>query len=232
MQPLKRAAFTLEILSSWAILTLLISAVLLKITHQIDIPTFPMLADDITKITDIEVLQKLCVLLIDETAKRKDQTWLLVAWGFSMVAFWSSIFALAAIYLARLLRDSKRNAAEQHAVGVVEQAITGELPLWKAFWLLYMALPFLLALTTRGIVWCLKHYHVIETGLLADLLIVPLTQAAILTIWLWGATVTWRCATNTRRPVWKYTARTVVIIQTVLPLIVSVGMLSHVLWLR
>jgi hypothetical protein len=81
-------------------------------------------------------------------------------------------------------------------------------------------------------VWCLKHYHVIETGLLADLLIVPLTQAAILTIWLWGATVTWRCATNTRRPVWKYTARTVVIIQTVLPLIVSVGMLSHFLWLR
>ena len=179
MQPIKRAAFTLEILSSWAILTLLISAVIIRIIYKIDIPMFPTLADDITNMTDVTSLQKLCMLILDATEKGKDQAWLLATWGGSLVALWSGIFGIAAIYLARLLRRSEQGTTRQERPGMLEQAIAGELPSWKAFWLLYIGLPYVLALLTQGLLWGLKQYHVIEKALLADLLLSPLTQAAI-----------------------------------------------------
>nr|WP_320048931.1 hypothetical protein [uncultured Desulfuromonas sp.] len=232
MQPIKRAAFTLEILSLWAILTLLISAVIIRVVYKLDISIFPTLVDDITNITDAESLQKLCVMMREATTRDKDLGWLLATWGISLVALWSGIFGIAAIYLARLLRHAEQNPAQQESQGMLEQAINKELPLWMAFWILYIAVPYILTLLTQGLIWGLKHYHIIETAQLADLMITPLTQGAILTLWLWAAMVTWNCASNTGHTVWKYSARAIVIFHTVLPTIISVGVLSYILWIR
>ncbi|WP_321530331.1 hypothetical protein [uncultured Desulfuromonas sp.] len=227
MQPIKRAAFTLEILSSWAVLTLLISALFIHIIYKIDIPMFPTLADDITKMTDVTSLQKLCMLILDATKSKRDLAWRLVSWGFSLAALWSAIFGLASVYLSRLLRDSDKSSDQHKQPGTLELAIAGELPLWKAFWLLYIALPYALGIGTQGITWGLKHYHIIETAHLADLLLTPLTLAAIQTAWLWAAMVTWRCASNTNHRAWGYLAQAFVLIQTVLPMIISMAFFGH-----
>lgn len=86
-------------------------------------------------------------------------------------------------------------------VGFARSAIRGQLPLWKAFWLLFVPTPFILYLLYLGL-----------------LLLTPLASGrnpfvyalvfSNLAFGLMGviAVIVWRCSRNSTRVLWRYAA--------------------------
>ena len=230
MKSSKRASQILVALSAWALMSVLMSMVIIKIIVLVGGPSLHSnLTSDIQNIQDLATLKKICVLLVDGAAAQKQAGWLLVSWGLWFVATWAAIFGMASVYLYRQLNSSKEAETYPPTETMLDLAIDGKLALWKAFWGLYIVLPYVAALVIYGLVALLKHFHVIEPAKVADLIVTPLAYSAIFVIWLGAAVVAWRCSGNTSRAVWRYLARTTIVLLTGVPIVKAVVLLSYYL---
>lgn len=223
----KRISQILFALSAWFFVSALVSLVVVRIVSLTALPSLPGLSDDIGKLQDMNTLKEVCVLLVDGAASQKEASSLFAVWGLGFVATWSAMFGIASAFMYRQLRAAETHVRPNPAnTTFLDSALGGTLELWKAFWGLYIVLPYVAALAIGGPVMLLKHFQVIEPAKAVDLIVTPLAFSAVAVIYFGSAVVAWRCSRNSSRRIWHYLTRLVIVLYTVVPLIKGITMLS------
>ncbi len=223
----RRLSQLLVALSVWALASALLSLVFAKVAYFAALPSsLPNLSSDLNRLQDLAALKKICVLLVDSAAAQKEAGWLLVSWGLWFIAAWSFVVGCTAVTLSTHPCNSLRCAPKG---SIVDQALEGKLELWKAFWGFYVVLPHLAALAILGPLLLLNHLGVVEQTTVVELVIVPPAISAVLVIFWASAVVAWRCSSNASRAVWRYLARTAIVLYTGVPLAKAAFSLSYVL---
>ena len=226
----RRLSQLLVALSVWALASALLSLVFAKVAYFAALPSsLPNLSSDLNRLQDLAALKKICVLLVDSAAAQKEAGWLLVSWGLWFIAAWSFVVGCTAVTLYRLLPNAIPPDGANPNGSIVDQALEGKLELWKAFWGFYVVLPYLAALAILGPLLLLNHLGVVEQTTVVELVIVPLAISAVLVIFWASAVVAWRCSSNASRAVWRYLARTAIVLYTGVPLAKAAFSLSYVL---
>lgn len=86
---------------------------------------------------------------------------------------------------------------------ILARAFNGQLPLWRAFWLMFVPAPVVLYAIDIGVLWACA---MLASKL--DLKIVALSFSTLTFMVMAGAgTIVWRCSVNTARSLWTYLAR-------------------------
>jgi hypothetical protein len=99
-----------------------------------------------------------------------------------------------------------------NSTGFIARGFNGELPLWKAFWLLFVPMPFVLYLAYAGTLWAWVWLN--PWG---DILFIVLPFSVISFLLMAAAVfVVWRCSVNVTSRTWRYLALTVVAIYLLL----------------
>jgi hypothetical protein len=228
MSNLKRTNQLLILLSAWFFVAAIVSLIIIRILYLSGLPaSFNHLSTDIKNIQDLATLKNACVIALDYAFSQKDFNWLLINWALSFVAIWTVIFGTALVYFQKQL--SHFNAVE-YALPIestLELAITGKLPLCKAFWGVFIGFSYGLSFTIYILLFSLKHLHFIEPAKVSDLIITPLAYSLILVVYLFTADIAWRCSRNSKNNIWHYLARAAILVLIVVPLIKTMLMLNH-----
>lgn len=83
------------------------------------------------------------------------------------------------------------------------RATTGQLPLWKAFWLVFIPVPIILYGIYFAALWA---WAILSPMTPLQNVVGPFSLFALLLMAAVGVAV-WRCSTNSERRVWRYLAR-------------------------
>lgn len=119
---------------------------------------------------------------------------------------------------------------------IIQRQWKGEEPLWKAFWVYGMMVgTFLDTILLLGMGSTLEEEFTNEEDfelifLAVDFYAVSLSFVFFLTYAVWNFVSVWRCARNTEKPVWRWSARGFYIFCLLYPVIggiwVAIGSLS------
>ncbi len=226
----RRLSQLLIALSVWALVSALLSLLIAKVVYFAAPPSLlPNLSSDLNSLQDLAALKKICVLLVEGAAAQREAGWLLVSWGLWFIASWSVIIGLTAIVLHRRLANSAATESSPANESIVDLALSGKLELWKAFWGIYIVLPYVAAIVILGPLALLKYLNVLGRTTAVELVVVPVATSAVLLIFYGSAVVAWRCSANTSRSVWRYLARIAIVLYSGIPLAKAAFSLSY-LW--
>jgi hypothetical protein len=89
------------------------------------------------------------------------------------------------------------------SISLFTRAITGQLPLWKAFWLVFIPAPLILYGIYFGVLWA---WAILIPMTPLQNVLGPFSLFAFLLMTAVGVAV-WRCSINSERRVWRYLAR-------------------------
>jgi hypothetical protein len=88
------------------------------------------------------------------------------------------------------------------------RAFGGYLPLWKAFWLIFIPVWLLMYCATAGIIYALIKLNFLSRLEVVSLVLASLSLAITVTM---GAAV-WRCAFNAKHAAWGYLTRCILVV--------------------
>lgn len=175
------------------------------------------LASDIGRSTDVALLQKIAVSLIEAIAEERHRGQAFAAWGLGFTLL-SSGLTLLVLWWWKPMAGAAPVEAPGEATspsGFCSALWQGRLPLWKAFWLVYVPFPLLFSLGIGG----LLSFIDTKNGIALVLLFVPLSIGLLWLAWLGASVLVWRCSDRVGRPLWGKVARVVVILAVTVPLL-------------
>lgn len=225
----RRLSQILVALSAWFFVAALFSLVIVRILSFAALPnSLANLSNDIRNLQDINTLKEVCVLLVDGARDQRESSWTLVVWGFGFVASWSAIFGIVSLRLFSKL-SIQGSVAMPADASFFDDAIDGEVELWKAFWGVYIALPLIVAAFVGGCVFLLKKLYVADPFNALFLVVSSLAFSAVVVTSWWGAAIAWRCSRNTSHMMWHYLARIAIVFYTCIPAITATVRLTATL---
>lgn len=219
----QRITLLIIVLSALFGLSGLISLALLKVMMSAGLP-LRNFAADISNINDLAVLKNLCVPIADELFRTMNASRASSKWAPLLVAISGFLCCSVGVCLYRQLeRDKLAQRVEDAQLqgarrSFMEQALSGELKLWKAFWFLYVPAPLIAALSFSLLMNLGTRLGVADSFGFSIFIFLPILMAAIFVINISAAVFTWRCAANTSHIFWYYAARGVIVICTIVPL--------------
>lgn len=220
MTTLKRASLFLSLISAWFFVSAIVSLIMVRTLYLTELPShFNNLSEDIKRIQDLVMLKNVCVAALNYAGSQKDFSWILVKWAFSFVATWTVIFTTALIYLKRQLNTFKQAEYTTQVKSTLDLAIDGKLPLWKAFWGIFIGLSYVLSITIYALLYSVKYFHIVELGKVPYLILTTLVYSLTSVIWLFTADIAWRCSRNSTNNTWHYLSRAAILLIIVVPLI-------------
>ena len=185
------------------------------------------MANGIAASPDIAVIKKVCLFLVDayqeERKNRFESVWLGMGLMIALGTFGSAVSARLYVLLRRL--DTRHVSAGTRDVAIpgsslgrlLSRSFAGTLELWKAFWLIYLPVPALLAAILSGGLKALQGIG-LKGPFLIDLVAGSLLSAIVYLTFIAASVIVWRCSGNTSLRLWTYAARTVVVLIIVVPL--------------
>ncbi|WP_133247251.1 hypothetical protein [Azospira sp. I13] len=173
------------------------------------------MAADIAQLSDVGILRQLALALLNAAVDFRQSGITLAVWGLSLLLLSSGLSLL--LLLREMRRPTQSGEAETTNTrsGFVADLLLGRLPLWKAFWLVYVPEPFLAGLSTQVLIGNLDG----KTQLLLSMFMLPMTIGLLWTLLLSVTVLVWRCSDNTARPVWGKVARVVLVLAIAVPLL-------------
>ncbi len=230
MLRLRRLTQLLMALCASAFLSALISLIVYRFLSMTAKPTQSIeLTNGIQEIQDIERLRGFTLDLIRSGIDLRDGGATLASWGLGFVLIWSSILGLIAFVTYRQACKVLVNPDLPATENSIDKAFSGKLELAKIFWGGYVTLSLLLVLISNAVFKLLPSINANESSFLLNALVAPIVLA-IPAIFYWTcAILVWRCAANTSSIVWRYLAKLIVIIATILPLIEGAYLLQSIL---
>ena len=88
------------------------------------------------------------------------------------------------------------------------RVLKGQLPLWKAFWLVFMPVPFVLYLAYIGTLWAWVWLNPMGHVWVITLIFTTVSFLLVAAV----GTIAWRSSGNTSQRIWSYLARLVIAI--------------------
>ena len=173
------------------------------------------LASDIGRSTDVALLQKIAVSLIEATAEERHRGQVFAVWGLGFTLLSSGMTLLVLWWWKPTAEAAAVPVEATPPSGFCSALQQGRLPLWKAFWLVYVPLPLLFSLGIGG----LLRFVDLKNGIAQVLLFVPLSIGLLWLAWLGASVLVWRCSDRVGRPLWGKVARVVVILAITVPLL-------------
>lgn len=226
MLRLRRLTQLLFVLCACAFISALLSIVIYRVLSMTALPfQDASVINDIKALEDISKLREIAVLLVGVSTELRTSGDTLAKWGLGFVLIWSAILGAITSAIYRQIRKVQNVVEMQLAEteNLFDLALAGKLELWKVFWGGYVALSFVSMAAFAGIVKLLLPTGAdTQSSFLLSVLVGPIVLAIPIAIYLCCATLVWRSASNTSSPLWHYTAKAVVIVCTVLPLLKSV----------
>lgn len=216
----QRIALLIIVLSALFGLSGLISLALLKIVMM---PALPVrnFAEDIGNINDLAVLKSICVPLAEEYFSKMNAFRATSKWGPLFLTISGFLCSSIGVYLYRQLGREKLEQSQENAhepdrlKSVIEQVISGELKLWKAFWFLYVPVPIICGLSITLLLGITKNIGDADSFGFDVFMFLPIILAAAFIPVFLVAIVTWRCAANTSHKVWFYVTRGLILLYAV-----------------
>lgn len=204
---------------------------------RVNLP-WSQLISDIDSAQDIAVVKKACLLITDSADKQSSANTDLAWWGLGALALFAGLAAAISLRTYVWLTRVERSAIAQGHVAslgppkssimsALASGISGKLQLWKAFWLIYIPAPVLVAVLLLGLQKGSTAVGLIQTGTVTDFIVVSIILSAVLLTNLASAAIAWRCAGNSKRKFWSPIVRGVVVLNILLPLAKAV-----LLWSR
>lgn len=184
------------------------------------------IANGIAASPDIAVIKKVCLFLVDayqeERRDRFDSAWLglglLIAMGTFGVAISARLYVLLGGLKAQDMSGGSWDVPLRSPVArLLSRSFAGTLELWKAFWLIYLPVPVLLAVILSGGYKTLQNIG-LKGPLLIQLVAGSLLSSIVYLSFIAASVIVWRCSRNTPSQLWTYLARTVVVLIIVVPL--------------
>jgi hypothetical protein len=190
--------------------------------------SLPGMANSIATSPDIAVIKKVCLVLVDayqeERKNRLELPWLglgsLIAMGTIGAAVSARLYVLLRRFETRNVSGGSLDVPRPGSpIGrLLSGSFAGTLELWKAFWLIYLPVPALLAVILSGGYKALEHSG-LKGLLLTQLVVSSLIFSTVYLSFIAASVIVWRCSRNTSLRLWTYAARTVVVLMIVVPLV-------------
>ena len=225
----QRITLLIIVLSALFGLSGLISLGLLKVML---IPALPLrnYAEDINNISDLAVLKNVCVPLAEELFSKMNAFRASSKWGPLFVTISGFLCFSIGVYLYRLLGRERLEQSHENAQvpdsrkSIMEQAFSGELKLWKAFWFLYVPVPIISGLSITLLLSMTNRIGVAESFGFNIFIFLPIILSAAFIAVISVAIITWRCAANTSHRFLFYATRGLIIFYFV-PLLTKAALL-------
>lgn len=173
------------------------------------------LAADIGQLNDVGILRQLALSLLHAAVDFRQSGITLAVWGLSLLMLSSGLSLLLLFREMRRPAQPREPEPTDTGSGFVADLLQGRLPLWKAFWLVYVPEPFLASLVVNVLIGNLDG----KTQVLLSMFVVPLTVGLVWTLLLSVTVLVWRCSDNTARPVWGKVARVLLVLVIAVPLL-------------
>lgn len=228
MTAMKRTNWFLSFISAWFFVSAIVSLIMVRILYLTELPSsINNLPTEINAIQDLSLLKNVCVAAINYAGSQKEFSWVLAKWAFSFVAVWTVIFMIGLVCLKKQLNTFKQVELPSQLESPLDLAISGKLPLWKAFWVVFIGLSYGLTITIYVLLYSLRKFHLIDSGKVPDLVLMTLAYSLTFVICLFSADIAWRSSRNSTNNMWHYLARTVILLLIVVPLIKGMFLLYH-----
>ena len=222
MTAVKRTNWFLSFVSAWFLVSAIVSLIMIRTLYLTELPSsisIHNLPTEINAIQELTLLKNVCVAAINYAGSQKEFNWVLAKWAFSFIAVWTVIFIIGLVCLKKQLNTFKQVEFPSQLESPLDLAISGKLPLWKAFWMVFIGFSYGLSIIIYFSLYSLKHFHLIESGKVPELILTTLAYSLTLTIWLFSADIAWRCSRNSTKYIWHYLSRAAIFLITVVPLI-------------
>ena len=220
MTAMKRTSWFLSFISAWFLVSAIVSLIMVRTLYLTELPSsIHNLPTQINAIQDLTLLKNVCVAAINYASSQKEFSWVLAKWSFSFVAVWTVIFIIGLVFLKKQLNIFKQVEFPSQLESPFDLAISGKLPLWKAFWVVFIGLSYGLAITIYVLLYSLRQFHLIDSGKVPDLILMTLAYSLMFVICLFTADIAWRCSRNSTNNIWHYLSRVAILLIIVLPLI-------------
>jgi hypothetical protein len=179
------------------------------------------LAAEISRLDDVGLLRQMAVSLLSAAVDFRQSGMTLAVWGLSLLLLSSGLSLLL------LFREMRRpvlsgGVTEKESQGFRADLLHGRVPLWKAFWLVYVPQP----LVTGLVVMLLLRNLDGKTQIVPSLFAFPLSIGLMWTVLLSVTVLVWRCSENVARPIWGKLVRVLLVLVIAVPLLrMLIGML-------
>jgi len=173
------------------------------------------MAADIGQLNDVGILRQLALSLLHAAVDFRQSGITLAVWGLSLLMLSSSLSLLLLFREMRRPAQPREPEPTDTGSGFVADLLQGRLPLWKAFWFVYVPEPFLASLVVNVLIGNLDG----KTQVLLSMFVFPLTVGLVWTLLLSVTVLVWRCSDNTARPVWGKVARVLLVLVIAVPLL-------------
>jgi len=173
------------------------------------------LAADVGRLDDVGLLRQMAVSLLSAAVDFRQSGMALAVWGLSLLLFSSGLSLLLLFWEMRRPGLSGGGGTEAESQGFRTDLLHGRLPLWKAFWLVYVPQP----LVTGLVVTLLLRNLDGKTRIVPSLFAFPLSIGFTWTVLLSVTVLVWRCSDNAARPIWGKLVRVLLVLVIGVPLL-------------
>lgn len=229
---IRRLTQLLIALCASAFLSALISFGIYHVLSITALPSSSSQSDFVNAINSVEDIKKLkesIFVFINAAFDLREKGASLVKWGLGFVLVWSLILGSVALATYRQICKHSSTPTPPEVENFIDLALSGKLELWKVFWGGYVALSALVFLISGGVLQWLVPTGSTKSSFLFNVLVGPIALSIPATIYLFSALLVWKSAPNTSSVAWHYLAKTVVIVNTVIPLLKSIMVASAIL---
>jgi hypothetical protein len=231
MLRIRRLTQLLIALCASAFVSALISFVIYRVLCMTVLPLSGSdIVNGIRSVEDIAKVKETTIVFISAAYQLRDNGASLAKWGLGFVLVWSIILGTLALVTYREVCKASIAPAHPEAENFIDRALAGKLELWKVFWGGYVALSLLLFFIFGSVLKLLTQVGSATSSLfLLNVIAGPIALSVPITIYLLSALLVWQSASNTSSAAWRYLAKAVVIVVTIVPLIRGIIAISAVL---